>query len=111
MTGSDRLDQQLTAQRRTIWRVRLRLTAHQFVQLPAGSRVLAVQRREGDPDPNALHLWAEVTPTEPRHVMLYSVRLVGTGDHPPEHLEYVSTVQLDGGRLVFHVYVQTVHRR
>lgn len=100
--------QQLVRQPRTIWRLRLQHAVVQQVQLPSGSRVLDVQRREGDVDPNALDLWAEVTPTEPKHVMLYAVRLVGTGDRAPEHLTYVSTVQLDGGRLVFHVYVQTI---
>lgn len=42
--------------------------------------------------------------------MLYSVVLAGTGDRAPNRgdLAYVSSVQLDGGRLVFHVYATAV---
>lgn len=94
---------------RTIWRIRLKLVERQDVQLPPGSRILTVQRRTGDPDPNALDLWAEVTPTEPKRVMIYRVLLVGTGNRAPGcDLAYVSTVQLDGGQLVFHVYATAV---
>lgn len=94
---------------RTIWRLRLARVPSQLVRLPPGARVLDVQRREGTDD--ELDLWAEVTPTEPRRVMLYTVRLVGTGDRAPApdgDLGFVSTVQLRGGELVFHVYATDV---
>ena len=67
---------------RTIWQIPRDLVEKQFVQLPPGSRILTVARREGAD--NQLDLWAEVTPTEPRQVMLYRVRLVATAVQPGE---------------------------
>lgn len=86
----------------TIHRYRLDLAAEQIVSLPLRAQILTVQRRDGTDD--ALDLWAAVNPNQAERENV-PIRLVGTGSS--EALgRYLSTVQLDGGRLVLHVFVQ-----
>ena len=70
------------------------------LDLPLGAKVLAVDVQHGQPQ-----LWALVNPdhkTEPRRF-----RFAGTG-HPIEDtadcLEYISTFQVEGGSLIFHIF-------
>jgi hypothetical protein len=87
--------------RRQVWKFPLAATGVQLVHMPAGAQILSVQL-QGD----TLSLWAlcevDREPTD-RAIAIY-----GTGHEMPstEHgiLKFISTFQLDGGRLVFHVF-------
>ncbi len=87
----------------TIWKYPLLLADLQTVQMPAGAKPLCVQVQDSGPC-----LWALVNEHEETQVD-FEVRTVGTG-HPLTTGEalakYVGTYQLDGGRLVFHVFVR-----
>jgi hypothetical protein len=71
------------------------------LELPFGARPLSVQVQNGGPQ-----LWVLIDPGE-RRTEERRFRLAGTG-HPIEEssdfLEYISTFQLSGGALVFHVF-------
>ncbi|GAA4845684.1 hypothetical protein GCM10023201_41330 [Actinomycetospora corticicola] len=88
----------------TVYRYRLRVQPTEDVAMPAGARVLSVQRRDhGD---GAVDLWAEVDPEQPDATI--RVQLVGTGwaeipAQPPAR--YVGTVQLGDGFVILHAYV------
>lgn len=85
----------------TIWKFPLAVSAYQYIDMPAGARLLSAQM-QGD----TLCLWAQVDPdarTEPRLICV-----LGTG-HPILHElgEHLGTFQLFGGTLVFHVFEGT----
>lgn len=93
---------------RAIWRHRLAMTAMtEQLRFPAGARVLTAQVRDGTLD--EVDVWAEVDPDEP--VVDIPITWVGTGPPTFSHREtprfgrYLATVQIDAGRLVFHLYV------
>lgn len=94
----------------TIWRVPLNGLMNQQIQLPPDSRVISAQVREGSEEPDQIDLWAEVRPTVPKKVMFYNIVLVCTGENVPdlEIFRYISTLQLKGGRDIYHVYAQAV---
>jgi hypothetical protein len=84
---------------RTIWKYELELEHEQSIEIPAPAQPLSVQVQS-----KAVQLWALVNPDAPsvRHI----VRIVATGQPIHGHLgEYVGTIQLDGGTLVFHVFI------
>lgn len=74
----------------------------QTVELPKGSKVLHINKQGGD---ERLYLWALVDPEESETEGV-RIRCAGTG-HPIEEdgLEYVSTVFMLDGALVFHFFV------
>jgi len=83
---------------RTVYKYPVKVDDHFELELPRGAEILTVET-QGE----AVQLWALVDPaesTEPRQF-----RLAGTG-HPIEdpNLKYVSSFQLYGGSLVFHVF-------
>jgi hypothetical protein len=73
----------------------------QHVALPIWSRPLTVQVQQG-----ALCLWALVNPAGPTRGL--AVRMVGTGHDFADALDwtYLATVQLHGGDLVYHVFIE-----
>lgn len=84
----------------TIWKFKLEIEDEQTVMMPMQAKVLSVAEQGGD-----LCLWAMVDPinrVEPRRV-----RIVGTG-HEMFWSEgkFVGTVLTEGGRLVWHVFVE-----
>ena len=86
-----------------IWKYPLELFDRQSLSMPAGAQPLSVQVQDG-----ALFLWAYVDPSraaDPRQV-----RIIGTG-RPIEYNpgRYVGTVQMEGGALVWHVFVEGRH--
>lgn len=83
----------------TIWKYQLELDDEQVVMMPRHSKIIACQVQN-----DQICLWARVNskqPTLDRRV----IRIVGTG-HPCEEvsLEHLGTVQMEGGRLIFHVF-------
>lgn len=83
----------------TIYKYELQIEDTQTLALPKGAQVLTVQVQHGK-----VCLWALVNPKQPV-LEDHTIEMRGTG-HPIESggLRYYSTVQLDGGRLVFHVF-------
>ena len=84
----------------TIWKYQLAMIDDQKIEMPRKARILSVQVQDDVPC-----LWALVdddAPTEQR-----AVRIAGTGHRVSgwSAENFVGTVQLAGGTLVFHVFV------
>ena len=83
---------------RMIWKFPLKTDGHQPVEMPNGAILLTVAEQFG-----AIWLWAEVDPDEPkvnRNIFVYA-----TGHAIPDDPgEFVGSVLLLGGSLVFHIY-------
>lgn len=86
---------------RTIFKYGLDLADTQVIRMPRGAKVLSVQMQFGNPA-----LWVEVDPSaevEDRVVIIH-----GTGHQLATKAtaeSFVGTIQLDDGRLVFHVFL------
>lgn len=83
----------------SVWKYELEITDAQSIVMPAGARLLTVQMQNG-----RACLWARVRtgiPTTERRL----IYIHGTG-HPlhPFADTYVSTFQVGGGALTFHVF-------
>lgn len=82
-----------------IWKHKLNITDTQKIKMPRGAKGLSVQWQH-----NNLCLWVlceEDNVTEDRVVAIY-----GTGhDLPMTTGDYVGTFQMEGGHLVFHVFL------
>lgn len=91
---------------KVIYKYPLRITDGQSVRLPRGAQVLTAQVQR-----DLLQLWALVDPSEP--VDTVQLRIVGTGHAflDADQWRYLSTVQVDGGVLVFHVFQEVGHGR
>ncbi len=85
----------------TIWKYTLAVQDEQTISLPSGAQVLSVQTQGG-----VVCLWAMVDPAMPKVERMVYVR--GTG-HPISMeigpVDFVGTVQLFAGDLVWHVFV------
>lgn len=83
-----------------IFKYPLQVTDQQTIKMPYGAKVLCVQVQDGTPC-----LWALVDPTV--ESVDHFVNTVGTG-HPTNQVaeNYVGTYQLQGGALVFHVFIK-----
>lgn len=81
-----------------IWKFNLEPAAVQTIEMPDGCKILSAQRQGED-----IYIWAacdEAASKSERHFLT-----VGTGAPMPEYeVDYISTVQLFDGRLVFHVF-------
>jgi len=84
-----------------IYKYPLGLTDVQGIQLPLGAQILTVQVQPG----SGLCLWAIVDPEATGQTRQTLIEIIGTG-HPmlPVPRRYISTVQLQGGMLVFHIF-------
>ena len=81
-----------------IWKWELKIADQQFLPIPEGAKLLAVQMQDGMPQ-----LWALVN--EKAFIELRNFATYGTGNPvPDEPGEYVGTYQLRNGALVFHVF-------
>jgi hypothetical protein len=87
---------------KTIWKFPLEVTDAQGVLLPQGAQVLTAQLQG-----RSLCLWALVDPDAPKTVRLLHIFGTGHPVHNADSLRYISTFQLDGGALVFHVFEET----
>lgn len=91
---------------KTIWKFELETTDNQKIQMPVGAEILTVQTQNETPC-----LWALVDPNEAKEDRF--IEIFGTG-HPIGYdmdvdvdRKYISTYQLHGGSLVFHVFEYT----
>ena len=70
------------------------------IRLPKNAKILSVQEQK-----NEVVLWAEVDPSE-KEKEVQSLQLLITGEPIEDHgeREFISTVQLDGGGFILHVF-------
>jgi hypothetical protein len=83
-----------------IWKFRLELTDTQQLQLPKGAEILSVQVQA-----SIICMWALCD--DNANIVDRRINIYGTGHKLPEnsHIgEFIATVQLAGGDLVFHVF-------
>lgn len=88
--------------KKTIWKYQLQAKDLQTLNLPFGSQVLTAQTQNEE-----ICIWALVN-SETKETEERSFEIFGTG-HPVScdmgvDRRYISTVQLHGGDLVFHVF-------
>ena len=85
-----------------IYKYPLEVTDTQIIELPFGARILTA-----DMQYEKLCLWALVNP-DLESKSKRTIDIFGTG-HPIDGKprDYISTFQMDGGRLIFHVFVRT----
>ena len=82
---------------KAIWKFRLGNRHIEWVEMPAGAKILCVQEQHG-----VGMIWAEVD-TDAK-ITLRRICAVGTGQSPPDTMTYLGTYpQLSGG-LIWHVY-------
>lgn len=83
-----------------IYKYPIEIQDEQVVLLPTGAKILTVQTQSGK-----VFLWAMVNPTMPND-MAVTIRIFGTGHtiQDADRLEYIGTIQMCGGALVFHVF-------
>ena len=85
----------------TIWQFSLGgANDWQIVAMPEGARVLSARVQHG-----GIYMWALVDPDAPK--INHTVRIVGTGHLADglEDWEFVDTVEMLGGELIFHVFI------
>jgi len=84
----------------TIHKYPLEVTDTQFIELPLGAEILTVQTQD-----DQLYLWAMVN-TWPDILKKHRcIEIIGTGNPVPTgNLRYISTIQMMGGGLIFHVF-------
>ena len=85
---------------RKIYKYPLELLDEQTIEIPAHAEFLTVQMQYGK-----LCVWAIVETNNLNEKEYFLIR--GTGyrmPDRPEHLQYLGTVQQDGGALIWHVF-------
>ena len=83
-----------------IYKYPLEITDTQFVELPLGAKILTAQMQG-----NQLCLWAIVNTLPGAVKKNRRIEIIGTGNPMPTgELEYISTFQVYGGGLIFHVF-------
>ena len=83
-----------------IFKYPLEITDTQFVELPLGAEILTAQI-QGD----QLCLWAIVNTLPGAVKKNRRIEIIGTGNPMPTgELKYISTFQMMGGGLIFHVF-------
>lgn len=83
----------------TIWKQPLQITDEQFIEVPKGAELLSVQVQNGEPQ-----IWFKCDAEAPK--VYVRILVYGTGNpiSPCEGEKYLSTFQVMGGQLVFHVF-------
>lgn len=84
-----------------IYKVQLEITDEQIIGLPKGAVIRSIQ-----PQGEKVSLWFQFNQDETR-TEAKKIRCFGTGlpIFEPENLEYIGTVQVLCGRLVFHFFI------
>lgn len=70
------------------------------VTMPEGARILSVGVQDG----NAMMVWALVDPAAKMVVRRFAIYPTGLAEVSEHHGNFVGTVMLSEGRLVFHVF-------
>ena len=89
----------------TIWKFFVEITDHVVINMPKGAKILKLDKQQG-----LLCLWCLVddkAPDEQRYFRIFGTGRTLTKDDkaiPLEHMIYIDTFQLGGGKLVFHMF-------
>jgi hypothetical protein len=87
-----------------IYKYELELTDHQNIQLPIGAEILTVGNQN-----ELVCLWALIDPVAEKEFR--QIEIFGTGmpilSDMGTSREYISTFQMDGGKLVLHAFEYT----
>lgn len=84
---------------RTIWKVVLRPTGIQQIEVPAGAELLCAREQYGE-----ICVWYRCDPSGAKESR--EIAVVGTGHESPDG-RYLGTASLLDGRLIFHVFERT----
>ena len=84
----------------SVYKYKVPVNDYFTLDLPKTARILKAEVQHGD-----VCMWALVEPGESTRERIF--RFTGTG-HPvneaPAHLQHISTFQMRGGELVFHIF-------
>ena len=82
-----------------VFKYQFEITDKVTIQMSKGAKVISVQMQKEVPT-----MWAVVDDTQPMEPVKF--RIFGTGHNIEniESLEFVGTIQVFGGNLVFHVF-------
>ncbi len=83
----------------TIWKFPLLTITPQSIMMPKGAQILSCQMQGVVPC-----LWAIVDPDAALEAR--TVHIIGTGHRVPMSLQFVSTIQMAGGSLILHIFVE-----
>ena len=84
--------------KKTTWKYPLEITDEQNLMMPEGAEILTAQIQGG-----TLCLWALVNPAAPKQRR--TIEILGTGNPAPDvERKYISTAQMAGGSLIWHVF-------
>lgn len=94
----------------TVYRYPIDIVGEQTIPMPRGAEILTVAKREGSTvllgvgAHEAVEMWALVDPDEPMEDRRF--RVAGTGHPLPDvgDLQFLDSVQIAAGQLVFHVF-------
>lgn len=92
---------------KVVWKYPFMVSDLVNIEMPRGARVLSVQVHKETPT-----MWALVDPLAPQEQRLF--RCVGTGVPIPDSRDYsqfIGTIQLFEGDLVFHVFEEPTELR
>lgn len=90
---------------KSIWKYQISIQGRSTILVPEGAKFLHVDQQ--DATRHMLCLWAEVEGVALQEPRVFHV--IGTGYAFPEvDLDYIGTVLMYGGQLVWHVYVETM---
>ena len=83
---------------KTVWKFPLEIADEQNLMMPECAEILTAQMQGG-----TLCLWALVNPDAPKQRRI--IEILGTGNPAPDtERKYISTAQIAGGLLIWHVF-------
>ena len=86
---------------KTIYKYELPINDEVTLDMPSGAEILCVQEQH-----QQVMLWAVVNHDNPVAEKRFYMRGTGHPMYEAENANYISSVQLSGGALVFHVFEQ-----
>ena len=84
---------------RHVWKYELKLVDVQSINVPIEAEALSAKIQHGK-----LCIWLRVDPEKPKKDRYVAIN--GTGHDCPPDWDFVETFYLEGGSLVFHVFIQ-----
>lgn len=82
----------------TVYKYPIEIVDEQMIEMPENAHALSVQMQR-----DKLCIWALVNPE--RKNKKRRVRIVGTGNDASDVFQYLGTVQMFNGNLVWHVFI------
>ena len=83
---------------KAVYKYPLRIDDYQSVLIPMGAKILCIKVQNGTPC-----LWALID-KDATYDELVTIRCAGTGHDIKEDVEYIDTIMISGGALVFHFF-------